>query len=187
MKKILIDMDDVICGGGILHIVNQYLNTNYKTSDIKTYYIQDIIDEDKLDGFYKILGEKSIYEHTTIYPGAIDVIKKLCDVYDVYICTSFVIPTMGRELGTHIKYKYEWLQNNLPFVKPNKIIFADSKSMLDVDIRIDDRLDKLEGPGSIKILFTAYHNSNISDDELEKHNVIRAADWYDIEKILLAS
>ena len=30
MKKIMIDMDDVICGGGFLKLVNDFLGTNYK-------------------------------------------------------------------------------------------------------------------------------------------------------------
>lgn len=185
MKILLIDLDDVICDGGFLYLVNQYLNTNYKASDFKTYYIQDTISQDKLDGFYQVLAEKSMYEHTSINPGAIEIIRKLCDIYDVYICSSFIIPNMGRELGNHIKYKYEWLQDNLPFIKPNKILLVDTKHLINADIRVDDRLEKLAGPGSMKILFTTHHNKDITDDELKRHNVIRVNDWYDIGRILL--
>lgn len=47
MKKIMIDMDDVICDGGFLSLVNQFLGTNYKKEDIKTYYIQDLIPKER--------------------------------------------------------------------------------------------------------------------------------------------
>lgn len=30
MKKIMIDMDNVICEGGYLNVVNKFLKTNYK-------------------------------------------------------------------------------------------------------------------------------------------------------------
>ena len=33
MKKIMIDMDDVICGGGFLKLVNDFLGTDYKEED----------------------------------------------------------------------------------------------------------------------------------------------------------
>ena len=49
MKKIMIDMDDVICDGGFLSLVNQFLNTNYKKEDIKTYYIQDLIPKERYE------------------------------------------------------------------------------------------------------------------------------------------
>ena len=42
MKKIMIDLDDVITSGGYLHYVNEFLGTSYKEDDIKTYYSADI-------------------------------------------------------------------------------------------------------------------------------------------------
>ena len=47
MKKIMIDMDDVICDGGFLSLVNQFLGTSYQKEDIKTYYIQDLIPKER--------------------------------------------------------------------------------------------------------------------------------------------
>ena len=54
------------------------------------------------------------------------------------------------------------------------------------DIKIDDKIENLVN-GDIKILFTAYHNKNISDEELKNQGIIRAKDWLDIKKILLES
>lgn len=51
MKKIMIDMDDVICNKGFLKLVNIFLKTNYKEEDLKQYYIQDLIPvEKKMNG-----------------------------------------------------------------------------------------------------------------------------------------
>ena len=60
-----------------------------------------------------------------------------------------------------------------------------NKDMLEADIRIDDSISNLKGKAEKKILFTAYHNKNITDDKLEKEGVIRANSWREIEKILL--
>ena len=42
-----------------------------------------------------------------------------------------------------------------------------------------------EEDAEIKLLFTAYHNVNITDEELKAKNLIRVNNWKEIEKILL--
>ena len=37
----------------------------------------------------------------------------------------------------------------------------------------------------MKLLFTAYHNKNIADDELKEKKLTRVNSWKEIEKILL--
>lgn len=37
----------------------------------------------------------------------------------------------------------------------------------------------------MKMLFTAYHNKDITDEELKDNEVIRVNGWKEIEKILL--
>ena len=34
MKKIMIDLDDTICTGGYLEVLNEYLGTNYTYDDL---------------------------------------------------------------------------------------------------------------------------------------------------------
>ena len=58
--------------------------------------------------------------------------------------------------------------------------------ILKCDIFIDDKIENLTG-GDIKILYTAYHNKSISDEELKKLGIIRAKDWLDIKRILIDS
>ena len=42
-----------------------------------------------------------------------------------------------------------------------------------------------KGKAETKMLFTAYHNKTITDEELKQNGVIRVNGWKDIEKILL--
>ena len=51
-------------------------------------------------------------------------------------------------------------------------------------ISIDDKIENLIN-GDIKLLYTAYHNKNISKEELEEKGIIRVNNWLEIEKILL--
>ena len=88
-----------------------------------------------------------------------------------------------KELGSN---KYDFLIKNFPFLDPMNFVFVGNKSILKSDIKIDDKIENLVN-GDIKILFTAYHNKNISDEELKNQGIIRAKDWLDIKKILLES
>ena len=48
MKRILVDMDDVICVHGFINIVNDFLGTKYTEDDAKSYYINDLIPKEKM-------------------------------------------------------------------------------------------------------------------------------------------
>ena len=72
----------------------------------------------------------------------------------------------------------------LPFINPKKYIFTTNKNLMNFDIRLDDKLENIIN-GEIKLLMNAWHNRNISEDELKEKNVIRVNNWYDIEKILI--
>ena len=56
-------------------------------------------------------------------------------------------------------------------------------SLLNCDIKIDDRLDNLQN-AKIKLLFTAYHNKGLDDEYLHSLGVIRVNNWLEIKKIL---
>jgi len=56
--------------------------------------------------------------------------------------------------------------------------------MIPFDIKIDDKITNLDN-STTKILFNAWHNKTISEEELKDKNVIRVYNWKDIENILL--
>lgn len=184
MKKevIMIDMDDVITSGGFLYLINKFLDTNYKEEDFKEYYMQDII-PNKTE-FFEWFKTQNMYDNATLLPSAYEVIKELNNHYEVYIGTAFLFKEIKNESGFILNQKFEFLKKNLPFIKPEQYIFINNKSLLKVDIKIDDRIENLDGVKK-KILFTAYHNANISNDELNKKDIKRVKSWQEIKRILL--
>ena len=186
MKKIMIDMDDVICEGGFLYQLNKFLGTNYKESDMKSYYMQDMIPEERRDEWNHYLAAQNLYvDGNRLLDGVKEVIKKLSEFYEVYIVTAYIIRENPTECGQHLFNKFEWLCKELPFLHPSRFCFVNDKSLIECDIKIDDRWSNLSGNSETKLLFDAYHNRNISEAELEAAGVQRVCSWRDIESILL--
>ena len=185
MKKLLIDMDDVICGKGFLAMVNEFLGTNYTEEDIPTYYIQDLVPEERKEAWTEFFKSKNIYDYTELLPDAVKVINSLCEKYEVYICTDFVFRDDEDKSADHLRNKFKYLKENFPNISARNYIFISNKNLVYCDIRIDDKVDNLYGDGETKILFTAYHNKYIKKEELEKLGIQRANNWKEIKKILL--
>lgn len=183
-KTVMIDMDDVMVSGGLLKLINKFLNTNYVESDFKDFYMQDIIPKERKREFFDYFFRNNVYDYCNINPNAIEVIEKLTKKYDVYIGTSYIFKEYPKECSIILKNKFEFLIKYFPFLNPYNFIFVGNKSVINCDIRIDDRLDNVVA-ASTKILYSAYHNKDLSEEYLTDLGVKRANNWLDIEKILL--
>lgn len=191
MKKILVDVDEVICDTGFLALINKFLGTSYTFDDFSDYYIDDVIgNESKRKEFYKWIQDYNMYDYANVLPGAYEVLKELNEYYDIYVYSACVNPFFVEKSGKQFMDKYNYLQNNFPFIDPNKYIFTNSKNLIKADIQIDDRVDNLMGDVTTKLLFTSYHNKNISDLELDSMNIKRMGTssdnaWESIRDLLL--
>lgn len=181
-KKIMVDMDDVMVSGGFLYLINEFMHTNYKEEDFTEFYMQDIVPNKKefFDYFYK----KNQYDYSVLKDGVVEALKELSKTYEIYICTSYIFKEAPKGSSVILKYKYDYLLKYFPFLNPNKFIFTGDKSIVNCDIKIDDRVENLEN-ATTKLLFTAYHNKKLSDNELDKKGIIRVNNWNEIKNLLL--
>lgn len=192
-KTILLDVDEVICFGGFLEAVNEFLGTNYVIDDFTDYYIDEVaIPKERMDEFNEFIRNRDMYKNPQLLPKAIEVIKKLNEEYDIYILSSCVNPFDIEGSGNLFMTKYNFLRNLLPFINPKNFILTSAKHLFKADIQIDDVITNFSDDVNQKILFTSYHNKNITEEELKKAGVIRAGDdwrnaWSYIEKMLLPS
>lgn len=177
-------MDDVICEGGFLALVNQFLGANYQKEDIKTYYIQDLIPKKQYPEWTEFFNTQNVYDYCEMIPDVCEVLEKLSKQYEIYITTAYVFRDNEEYSANNLKNKFEYLCKNLPFLSPNNFIFTTNKEIIDCEIKIDDKLSNLKGKAETKLLFTAYHNQEIANEELNKENVIRVNNWKEIEQIL---
>lgn len=181
METLMFDMDDVIVSGGFLYLINQYLGTDYKEEDFKDYYMQDVI-PDKND-FFKFFLTKNMYDYCDINEGAYEVLKWSNENFRMCIGTSYIFKEIERESGIILLHKYNFLLDKFPFLRAKNFAFVVDKSFLDCNIKVDDRLDNL-GDASLKILFSAYHNKGINDEQLKESGIYRADGFGDVKKLL---
>lgn len=183
MKTIMVDMDDVLTYGNFSKILEDYLGYKPDYDNIKTYYIQDILG-DKKEDFFKMFKDMDMYENAELLPDCYETLKELNKFYKIYICTDYIWRDIVPYAGNNLKNKYKFLYEKLDFIEPRNYIFTGDKSIVNCDIKIDDRLDNIEG-APMKLLFTAWHNKDLTEEELKEQNIIRVNNWKEIGEILL--
>ena len=186
-KSIMIDMDEVIVKGRFTEFLDEFLG-GVDFEKLNGFYRQDLI-KGREEEFKKIYQFKNLYKNedgSFVEPleNCVEVIRKLSEHYDIYIVTSYVWKENVIDAAENLKNKYEYLKHFLPFIDSNNFIFITSKNKIKFDIGIDDRPKNLNSCDQ-KLLFTEFRNKKISEEELQKDNIIRVNNWLDIQKILI--
>ena len=182
-KSIMIDMDEVIVVGRFSDYLVEFLgNVNFE--NLHTQNRQDLI-KGREEEFRRIYKYKNLYKNNNgdyiePLPNCVDVIKKLNEVYDVYIVTSYIWKEDVIDAATNLKNKYEYLHYWFPFIDTNKFIFMTNKTKIKYDIGIDDRISNLQSCNK-KLLFTEFRNKKITDEELTDKGIIRVNNWLEVE------
>lgn len=185
MKTILVDVDDCIVKSVFVDVAKMFSEKPIKLGN--EYYMNELVPESRVNDFYNYLIENDVYKNYKVFDDAKSILKKLSKSFDIYICSACVLNNYKERSGSLFKSKFDFLINNLPFISPDNYIFANNKSLIVADIQIDDRLENLVSNKytKIKLLYTAYHNKNLSKEELDKHHVIRVNNWNEIADYLL--
>lgn len=182
-KTLMVDMDNVITDGIFLDLINDFLKTNYKLEEMTTFYLQELIEENK-EKFWNKVKDINFYENAKLIDNCYEVLKELSNHYEIYIVTAYIWNESLDLSGNNLKNKYYYLKENLPFIPIENYIFTTNKNIMNFDIKIDDRIPNLKNTNT-KLLFNAWHNKNISKEELEKENITRVNSWLEIKDILI--
>lgn len=183
MKTIMVDMDDVLTYGNFSKILEDYLGYRPDYDNIKNYYIQDILGEKK-DDFFSKFKDMDMYENATLLPDCYEVLKELSNYYKIYICTDYIWREIIEYAGNNLKNKYNFLYEKLDSIEPKHYIFTADKSIVNCDVKIDDKVSNIDG-AETKLLFTAWHNKDLKKEELDNQNIVRVNNWKEIRKALL--
>ncbi len=186
-KTVVFDLDDVIVNETFVRIVEEFIEEKIDIGSIgEEYYIEKAVikDEKKLKKFYDYISTIDLYDYGVVDVQAIHLLRRLAVNYEVFIFTSFFVGQINEKSGIFAKNKFDFLYKTFPFLKPSNFILGGNKSIVSADYFIDDRIDNLTGNSEVKILYSTYHNKDISSETLLKKNIIRISSMEELEKCI---
>lgn len=181
-QSLMVDLDDVIVNNTWKDQIEAFLGHELDLSKIE-YILEEALESRKQE-FYDSLEEYNMYKGATLKENAFETLEKLNEKYNLFIVSAFESGQLKDKVGEHLKNKYEFIINHLPFIHQHQIIFINDKTALSFWGGIDDKLNNLGGCKK-KLLYKAWHNENYSEEELKKNNIIMVSNWQEIKKILL--
>ena len=152
-KILLVDVDETLIDN-LWHMgINEFCNTNFTREEVSYNVDKYLNSKEEMQAFYDFLKSKKFYDGCSFKKDAVEVLKKLNDKYDVYICTSCIL-NIGKGFIYAASYqeKFEKLQDFFPFISPDKYIFTQNKNIIDADIIIDDAIYNLMGKQPVKLI-----------------------------------
>lgn len=103
----------------------------------------------------KYFKDPDFYAAQPIFDGAVEFVKKLCEVVDVYFVTAVDPLCMG--------IRAKMLMERFPFIPSDRLIMTSSKNVVDLDILLDDGGHNiLSTMAKYPVLFRRPWNQNIT-------------------------
>lgn len=178
MKRLMVDMDEVITTGGFFKAITNFLGEDIDINTVDTYFLQTLLGNRK-DEFWESVKDTNFYDGMPLMEDCYEILEKLNKQFDLYIVTAYLWDGNPDCSSNNLKFKYEYLKEKLPFIPTNKYIFTSNKGLMHFDIRIDDRPNNLVG-AETKLMFDQWHNRK----ELEDKDIIRVFSWKEVYNIL---
>lgn len=175
--KIGVDIDNVICttSEAVIEYLNERLPITLSLDDINEYWMEKSIPEQYRWAVGLAFHDSAMWKKVKMIEGAAKGIETLYKNGDEIFFVTSTTPD-------NLKKKIKFLKRNLPFLLGNyindHIITIKQKTLLNLDIMIDDYLDNLIGERSYYSICLAYPwNIKIISEE---PNFIRVKNWEDI-------
>ena len=176
--KIAFDLDDV-CVSTTTTMID-YLNnklpiTPLTINDITSYHIEDALPEDFKWLVEIAFQDKNFWKQVSIIPECVPILNKLYNEgYNIVFATS--------SLPENLRKKINHLSRNLTFFPDDYVwkhtINLQDKSLLNVDILVDDNLKHLLHPNRLYYSIIMNWPWNQLSDDFDR--VCRAYDWNDV-------
>jgi 5'(3')-deoxyribonucleotidase len=174
METLAVDMDEVIADAA--KKLKQWYKRDYGIAltdeQIRGKDLGRAVPLEERPVFHRFANTPGFFRDLEIMPDAAGVLEKLNGRYELYLVSA------AMEFPNSLKDKFDWIADNLPFIGWRQICFCGSKSIVQADIIIDDRVRNFSHFKGRKLLYTAHHN--ILETRYERVN-----NWRDIAGKLL--
>ncbi|WP_276372983.1 5'(3')-deoxyribonucleotidase [Chryseolinea sp. H1M3-3] len=174
MKRLIIDMDDVIADA-----TGQFIQFYEKEFGVRV--TRDSLNhKDEGLGFpahhHEVIQQfpfrETFFQTMIPHEGSQEALEKLNKKYELFIVSA------AMQFPQSLIEKFKWLAEYFPFLHWKQIVFCGSKAVVHGDYMIDDLAYNLETFNGEKFIFTAPHNLHI--DKYRRLN-----SWKEAEEIFL--
>lgn len=171
--RLAIDMDEVLADtiDKFIEVYRQDHQTEILLEEMSGKEFHELLPDTLNDSWRTYVNAPGFFRDLKVMPGAQDVVKELCNKYDVYVVSA------ATEFKNSLVDKLDWLGDHFPYIGWKNIIFCGNK-IVDVGIMIDDRIRNFAGFQGRPILFSSPHNHFVTEYE-------RADNWAEIADKLL--
>lgn len=159
---VLLDCDGVLADfiGGVLPLINGLLDTRHTAEDVTEFSFADALKMTPGDAarVKRAIGSQPrLAAGLAVYPGAIDGVRRLREVADVYIVTSSWDSNETWEFD-----RKAWLRRHFG-IGHHDIVFTAAKHLVCGDMLIDDKTSTCEAwraawPRGIPVQWSTPHN-----------------------------
>ncbi|WP_093025930.1 5' nucleotidase, NT5C type [Pustulibacterium marinum] len=170
-KTVAVDMDGVLADveNHFLNLYNQNFGTKLTYEDIKGKPEREAFPDPGV--VMKFASTPGFFRTVPVMKDAVEGLKKLCDIFDVYVVSS------AMEFPQFLEEKYDWLAEHFPFIHWKKIVLCGDKKIVNTDFMIDDHCKNLDFFKGTPILFSAFHNIDVD-------KYVRVDNWKDVVSLL---
>lgn len=159
----------------VISIYNHRHNMDLSLGQITTYNLYECLDTAIVDELLDIFLDKEVYDDLRPYDGAVKAVEKLIKQGNIiYIATATNVK--------NLEWKERLLQAYFPFIPKNNIIRIHQKSLLKVDVIIDDNMKHLTESFADRICFDQLWNRNPSKDY--SYGIYRVNHWSEVPNII---
>jgi 5'(3')-deoxyribonucleotidase len=172
-QRIAIDMDEVIADTieKFITLYKQKHSVEIALDQMAGKEFHEMLPLELINTNRKYVNEPGFFRDLPVIPDSREVVKQLCEKYDVYIVSA------AMEFKNSLIDKYEWLAEHFPFIPWTNIIFCGHK-IVKVDIFIDDRIRNFMDFNGRALLYSSPHNLLLTNYE-------RVDNWQQVAAKLL--
>ncbi len=179
-----IDIDDTMTNHceSWFQVYNDHFKTenveNLKKEDAYTWDFYNDWEEEEKNRLHEALlsGHPDYYKHLKLLPNVKGTIAKIINSDNKVI----IISATSKNLQEN---KKKWILEQIPILTEDDIIFTTNKSLINVDIMIDDNLNYAKDFNCPYLLYKQPWNTNRQQNEYPK-NIIKVSDWDEVERVL---
>jgi 5'(3')-deoxyribonucleotidase len=174
--RVGLDCDDVLADlGSLLFKVANAITEGTGVTPVRNKWDLEL-PQRHLDELWKLMGEPGSHKHIKPCEGALEGVKKLQEIADVYVVTHHL-----RSAKEWVHEREAWLLENFG-INPEKVIHTSAKYTFFGSMLVDDKPSNVEAwakehPRGVPVLWTQPHNENHIFESHAGDWVRRTNDW----------